>query len=142
MDQGQTIKQEIVIKAGRIALDEALDYRPKGTEFDPCLNHTKGAQHERLIVSQCEIIKICWSLIISTDRQDNKGVTSAPTIDDSAEGDTEGVTIPGNGGGVGTLQLRIIFIAILYKTHTHTHTHTHTYTHTQNRLLHTLSESV
>jgi hypothetical protein len=44
---------------GQVSLvDKALDYRPKGTGFDPRLNHKKGAQHKRLIVSPCEI-KIC-----------------------------------------------------------------------------------
>jgi hypothetical protein len=37
-------------------VDKALDYRPKGTGFDPRLDHKKGAQLERLKVSPCEII--------------------------------------------------------------------------------------
>jgi hypothetical protein len=58
--------EEIAVKSMQAApcgqdslVDKALDYSLKGTEFDPCLDH-KGAKHERLIVvSPCEIIKIC-----------------------------------------------------------------------------------
>jgi hypothetical protein len=60
------IHSSIAIRATKTGqdslLDKALDYRLKGTGFI-LASTTKCAQHERLIVSPCEMIKICWSFV-------------------------------------------------------------------------------